>query len=260
MGLEGVGAVRSSLPHLCPFPHTLQKVVLSSGSGPGLDLPLVLGLPLQLKLTVSGVVLSQGGLFLIHVDAGAGYAVFGQGLCQGVDVDHIAACGVDEQGGGFHEGDEFAVYQVVGVCIEWHVEGYDVAAAHKRVEVGVGGTEVDYLLVAAAVVGQHCAAKGTQQADGGGADGSGADHSCGLAMKFMPQELFAAAALARGLVKGGDAAQQVEHQAYGQFADRYSGVAGCVLHRYAVLAAIVQVYVVQACEGYGEVLQLPALA
>uniref|UniRef100_A0A8C2RCZ4 Sex hormone-binding globulin n=1 Tax=Capra hircus TaxID=9925 RepID=A0A8C2RCZ4_CAPHI len=37
-----------------------QKVVLSSGSGPGLDLPLVLGLPLQLKLTVSGVVLSQG--------------------------------------------------------------------------------------------------------------------------------------------------------------------------------------------------------
>ncbi|KAK2499434.1 hypothetical protein MC885_000371 [Smutsia gigantea] len=37
-----------------------QKVVLSSGSGPRLDLPLVLGLPLQLKLAVSGVVLSQG--------------------------------------------------------------------------------------------------------------------------------------------------------------------------------------------------------
>ncbi|XP_040099404.1 sex hormone-binding globulin isoform X1 [Oryx dammah] len=37
-----------------------QKVVLSSGSGPGLDLPLVLGLPLQLKLTVSRVVLSHG--------------------------------------------------------------------------------------------------------------------------------------------------------------------------------------------------------
>ena len=60
MGLRGVDAVRSSLPHLCPFPHTLQKVVLSSGSGPGLDLPLVLGLPLQLNLTVSRVVLSQG--------------------------------------------------------------------------------------------------------------------------------------------------------------------------------------------------------
>lgn len=35
-------------------------MVLSSGSGPRLDLPLVLGLPLQLKLAVSGVVLSQG--------------------------------------------------------------------------------------------------------------------------------------------------------------------------------------------------------
>lgn len=41
-------------------PHTLQKVVLSSGSGPGLDMSLVLGLPLQLKLAVSRVVLSQG--------------------------------------------------------------------------------------------------------------------------------------------------------------------------------------------------------
>uniref|UniRef100_A0A8C5XZD1 Sex hormone-binding globulin n=2 Tax=Microcebus murinus TaxID=30608 RepID=A0A8C5XZD1_MICMU len=37
-----------------------QKVVLSPGSGPGLDLPLVLGLPLQLTLSVSRVVLSQG--------------------------------------------------------------------------------------------------------------------------------------------------------------------------------------------------------
>lgn len=35
-------------------------MVLSSGSGPGLDLSLVLGLPLQLKLAVSSVVLSQG--------------------------------------------------------------------------------------------------------------------------------------------------------------------------------------------------------
>ncbi|XP_008572063.1 PREDICTED: sex hormone-binding globulin isoform X1 [Galeopterus variegatus] len=37
-----------------------QKVVLSAGSGPGLDLPLVMGLPLQLKLGMSRVVLSQG--------------------------------------------------------------------------------------------------------------------------------------------------------------------------------------------------------
>ncbi|XP_061031387.1 sex hormone-binding globulin isoform X2 [Eubalaena glacialis] len=37
-----------------------QEVVLSSVSGPGLDLPLVLGITLQLKLTVSRVVLSQG--------------------------------------------------------------------------------------------------------------------------------------------------------------------------------------------------------
>ncbi|XP_045426080.1 sex hormone-binding globulin isoform X2 [Lemur catta] len=37
-----------------------QKVVLSPGSGQGLDLPLVLGLPLQLTLGVSRVVLSQG--------------------------------------------------------------------------------------------------------------------------------------------------------------------------------------------------------
>ncbi|KAM5150422.1 sex hormone-binding globulin isoform 2-T2 [Callospermophilus lateralis] len=37
-----------------------QKVVLSSGAGPGLALPLVLGIPLQLKLSMSGVVLSQG--------------------------------------------------------------------------------------------------------------------------------------------------------------------------------------------------------
>ncbi|XP_037664867.1 LOW QUALITY PROTEIN: sex hormone-binding globulin [Choloepus didactylus] len=37
-----------------------QKVVLSSGPGPGLDLPLVLGPPLQLKLDMSRVVLSQG--------------------------------------------------------------------------------------------------------------------------------------------------------------------------------------------------------
>ncbi|XP_045841410.1 sex hormone-binding globulin [Meles meles] len=37
-----------------------QKVVLSSGTGPDLDLPLVLGLPLQLKLATSGVVLNQG--------------------------------------------------------------------------------------------------------------------------------------------------------------------------------------------------------
>ncbi|XP_010994818.1 sex hormone-binding globulin isoform X1 [Camelus dromedarius] len=40
--------------------HLQDQVVLSSGSGPGLDLPLVLGLPLQLNLTVSRVVLSQG--------------------------------------------------------------------------------------------------------------------------------------------------------------------------------------------------------
>lgn len=37
-----------------------QKVVVSSGTGPDLDLPLVLGLPLQLKLAASGVVLNQG--------------------------------------------------------------------------------------------------------------------------------------------------------------------------------------------------------
>uniref|UniRef100_A0A9L0SP64 Sex hormone binding globulin n=1 Tax=Equus caballus TaxID=9796 RepID=A0A9L0SP64_HORSE len=37
-----------------------QKVVLSSRLGPGLDPPLVLGLPLQLKLAVSRVVLNQG--------------------------------------------------------------------------------------------------------------------------------------------------------------------------------------------------------
>ncbi|XP_062072046.1 sex hormone-binding globulin [Lepus europaeus] len=37
-----------------------QKVVLSSGMEPGLDLPLAWGLPLQLKLGVSTVVLSQG--------------------------------------------------------------------------------------------------------------------------------------------------------------------------------------------------------
>lgn len=43
-----------------PVPHTLQKVVVSSGTGPDLDLPLVLGLPLQLKLAASGVVLNQG--------------------------------------------------------------------------------------------------------------------------------------------------------------------------------------------------------
>ncbi|XP_072796504.1 sex hormone-binding globulin isoform X1 [Vicugna pacos] len=40
--------------------HLQDQVVLSSGSGPELDLPLVLGLPLQLNLTVSRVVLSQG--------------------------------------------------------------------------------------------------------------------------------------------------------------------------------------------------------
>lgn len=43
-----------------PVPHTLQKVVVSSGTGPDLDLPLVLGLPLQLKLAASRVVLNQG--------------------------------------------------------------------------------------------------------------------------------------------------------------------------------------------------------
>ncbi|KAM5274072.1 LOW QUALITY PROTEIN: sex hormone-binding globulin [Ctenodactylus gundi] len=37
-----------------------QKVELSSWAGPGLELPLVLGLPLQLKLNMSTVVLSQG--------------------------------------------------------------------------------------------------------------------------------------------------------------------------------------------------------
>ncbi|XP_044106529.1 sex hormone-binding globulin isoform X2 [Neovison vison] len=37
-----------------------QKVVVSSGTGPDLDLPLVLGLPLQLKLAASRVVLNQG--------------------------------------------------------------------------------------------------------------------------------------------------------------------------------------------------------
>ncbi|XP_021570292.1 sex hormone-binding globulin isoform X2 [Carlito syrichta] len=37
-----------------------QKVVLTPWSGPGLDLPLVLGLPLQLKLGMSRVVLSHG--------------------------------------------------------------------------------------------------------------------------------------------------------------------------------------------------------
>uniref|UniRef100_A0A673V2Y2 Sex hormone-binding globulin n=1 Tax=Suricata suricatta TaxID=37032 RepID=A0A673V2Y2_SURSU len=37
-----------------------QKVILSSASGPPLHLPLVLGPHLQLKLTTSGVILSQG--------------------------------------------------------------------------------------------------------------------------------------------------------------------------------------------------------
>lgn len=52
----------SLLPHLLyvAVPHPLQKVVLSYGSGPGLDLPLVLGLPLQLKLDVSKALLTQG--------------------------------------------------------------------------------------------------------------------------------------------------------------------------------------------------------
>lgn len=46
-------------PTYVPVPHTLQKMVLSSGSGPRLNLPLVLEFPLQLKLAVSRVALSQ---------------------------------------------------------------------------------------------------------------------------------------------------------------------------------------------------------
>lgn len=60
MGPQGVMWFILSSPTYVPGPYTLQKVVLSSRLGPGLDPPLVLGLPLQLKLAVSRVVLNQG--------------------------------------------------------------------------------------------------------------------------------------------------------------------------------------------------------
>lgn len=59
-GHRGSGRFGLSSPSHVPFPHALQKVVLSSAWGPQLHLPLVLGAPLQLKLAASGVTLSQG--------------------------------------------------------------------------------------------------------------------------------------------------------------------------------------------------------
>ena len=59
VGPQGSRRFVLSSPGHVPVPHTLQKVVLSSASGPQLDLPLVLGPPLQLKLGESGAVLSQ---------------------------------------------------------------------------------------------------------------------------------------------------------------------------------------------------------
>nr|XP_010338103.1 sex hormone-binding globulin isoform X2 [Saimiri boliviensis boliviensis] len=56
--LLGLGTLEN--PSLLSLYLQDQKVVLSSASGPGLDLPLVLGLPLQLKLSMSRVILSQG--------------------------------------------------------------------------------------------------------------------------------------------------------------------------------------------------------
>lgn len=58
VGKDGAHSFFPSYPHPCPTP--LQKVVLSSGLEPGLDLPLAWELPLQLTLNLSSAILSQG--------------------------------------------------------------------------------------------------------------------------------------------------------------------------------------------------------
>lgn len=57
---QSVAGPPSLLSQCLSLPRPLQKVVLSSGVEPNLALPLDMGLPLQLKLDVFKVVLSQG--------------------------------------------------------------------------------------------------------------------------------------------------------------------------------------------------------
>ena len=95
---------------------------------------------------------------------------------------------------------------MVGFGGHGDVEGDNVALLHEVVEVGVGGSEGFHLVVLAAVVGEDAASEGVEEADDGGADGSGADDADGLALQFSSEEHAAALALANGAVEVGDLA------------------------------------------------------
>lgn len=206
------------------------------------------------------VLVGEGRFLLVDIYASTGDAALLKGKGEGVDVDDVATCGVDKDGGGIHQSDALAADEVVCVGGEGDVERYDVAIAHEGVEVGVGDAHIFDFLMLGAVVGHHMAAEGKEEPNGGSADGSGADDTDCFAVEFTAEEGATASALEGGVVKRRDTAQYVEHKTDGEFADGDGGVAGGILDFDTVLFAVGEVYVVKAGESHGEVFEVGALA
>ena len=200
----------------------------------------------------------EGRFLFVDVDGGARKTAFGECVGEGRNVDDVAPGGVDEECGGFEERESLAADEVTGFGSEWEVEGDDVALAEEGVEVGVAGAEGFDFRVTGAVVGKDVAAEGEEESDDGGADGARAYDADGFAVEFAAEDVGAAFEAACGGVEGCDAAEEVEHEAYGEFADGDGGVACGVLDLDVVLTAVVEVDVVEACEGYGEVAEARA--
>ena len=115
------------------------------------------------------------------VETGSGDAVVAEGVGEGGFVDEGAASGVDEEGGGFHQGEGVGIDEVFGLFVERGVEGDDVGGGEELFAgnaIAVGGGS------AFAGEGLHVHAEGFCDAGDGGTGFAETDDADGLAGEF----------------------------------------------------------------------------
>ncbi|MNZ63899.1 hypothetical protein D3C78_820540 [compost metagenome] len=186
------------------------------------------------------------GLDREHVDGGADQVLVLDRIGQVVQLDHGAACGVDQDAAFLDRADFLLADHPLGGRQLGHVQGDDVGHAQQLVQVAhLGGVAQRQL--GHGVIEEHLHAQGLGQYRQLGADGAVADDAELLAtdLEGVGRGLDPAATVAGGVLLR-NAAQQQDGLGQHQFGDRTGVGVGGVEHRDAALAGGGQVDLVGA--------------
>ena len=195
------------------------------------------------------------------VEAGAGDAVFAEGVGEGGFVHEGAASGVDEKGGGFHQGEGVGIDEVFGLFVERGVQGDDVGGGEELVAgnamaVGGGGSF--------AGEGLHVHAEGFCDAGDGGTGFAETDDADGLASEFTDGviEVGEDGRLGPDLNLGAvaiDGGGEIEKEGEDMLGNRRGGVAGNIADGDVALAGGFELDVIEAGGGNQDELKVGKL-